>query len=105
MKHAVWIALLVAACGREGTSGAPEALTATTSQPIGVVLSRDTQALQVVRGPKGAKVDLQGGFQSAAIVRRAADGSLQADCFDQDGDAQSFMQADPATVKRTPEVQ
>jgi hypothetical protein len=104
MRHALWIAVLVAGCGREGTSGAPLGTTTSASQPMEVALSRDTQALQVVHGPKGAKVDLQGGFQSAAIVRRTADGSLQADCFDQDHDAQAFMQAAPAKVQRTPEV-
>jgi hypothetical protein len=92
MRHALWIAVVVvsAACGHSGDS--PEQLTAgTKEQQSSVVLKRDTQGLRVVSTAKGQQLRLEGNFQSAAMVRRAADGSLQTECFDETAEADAFM--------------
>jgi len=92
MRHALWIALVVlgAACGSSGDS--PEQLTAgTKQQQSSIVLKRDTKDLQVVRTAKGQQLRLDGNFQSGAMIRRAADGSLQTECFDDSADADAFL--------------
>jgi hypothetical protein len=92
MRHALWIAVVVlgAACGRSGDS--PEQLAAgTKEQQSSVVLSRDTSTLHVVSGAKGKQLKLDGNFQSAAMARRGADGSIQTECFDESAEADAFL--------------
>lgn len=92
MRHALWIAVVVlgAACGRSGDS--PEQLTAgTKEQQSSIVLKRDTKSLRVVSTAKGQQLRLDGNFQSAAMIRRTADGSLQTECFDESAEADAFL--------------
>lgn len=107
MRHALWILVLVAACGRDGTSSeTPESAPANVvAKPSLLSLSRDTQGLQVTTGPKGKQVRLDGTFQSAVIARRAADGALETNCFDEATTAETYMQVTPPTAARKVEVQ
>lgn len=105
MRHALWIVVLVAACGRDGTAPAPTSTDQQKQQEVkgAVLLPRDAQQLRAVRTAKGTQLKLDGNFESAAMVRRAADGSLQTECFDEAQDAEAFM-ANTSTA-RTAEVQ
>jgi hypothetical protein len=107
MRHALWIVVLVAACGRDGSSSdqsEPQRATLLEKQSA-LALTRDTRGLQVTSSAKGKQVRLGGTFQSAVMVRRAADGTLQTECFDDAAAAESFLQATPPTAKATAEVQ
>ncbi len=107
MRHALWIVLLVAACGREGSQSEgtePAAVPVAAKQSL-ISLSRDTQGLQVRNAGKAKQVRLDGTFQSAVIARRTTDGALQSECFDDAAAAESFMQVAPADVKTAQEVQ
>jgi hypothetical protein len=94
--------LLAAACGRGGADPAP---TTTDQQDLkgAVLLPRSTQNLRAVQTAKGTQVKLDGTYQSAAVVRRGADGSLQTECFDEAQEAEAFMNGTPTA--RTAEVQ
>lgn len=102
MRHALWIVVLMAACGREETAPAP---TATEQQDVkgAVLLPRDAQQLRAVRSARGTQLRLEGNYQSAAVVRRGADGALQTECFDEAQEAEAFMAGTPTA--RTAEVQ
>jgi hypothetical protein len=109
MRHALWIlVLLAAACGRDGAleaTGSESASAATPDPAMTTVLSRDPRRVQVTRGPKGARADLKGGFQSAAVIRRAADGTLQTECFDEAAQARAFLQGTSGSTHPVAEVQ
>lgn len=96
MRHALWIVAVVlgAACGRSGES--PEQSTAGTKAIQSTLISRDTQGLRVVRTAKGDHVKLHGTFQSAAMARRGADGSIQTECFDEAAEAEAFLNGAPS---------
>ncbi len=100
MRHALWIVAVVlgAACGRSGDS--PERSAAGTNQIQSAVLShalsRDTQSLQVTRTAKGEQLKLNGTFQSAAMARIGADGSIQTECFDEAPEAEAFLSGAPS---------
>lgn len=98
MRHALWIVAVVlgAACGRSGES--PEQSTVGTKANAieRVILSRDTQGLRVVKTAKGEQMKLNGTFQSAAMARRGADGSIQTECFDDAPEAEAFLNGAPS---------
>jgi hypothetical protein len=97
MKHALWIVLLTAACGHDGATNNPEPVAKATERQNALVLSRDATSLQVIQRPKGRMVRLGDAFQSAAIIRRTADGTLQTECFDESAGVEAFMAGAPAS--------
>lgn len=100
MRYMLWTLALLAACGRSEPSEAPQT-PALASQSSALVSGRT--APQVVAGPKGQQVRLHGAFESSVVARRAADGSLVTECFDEAASAEAFMAAPAPTT--APELQ
>ncbi len=102
MRHALWIAVVVlaAACGREDDGQDTVLIEQVREQPTVKLLSRDAAGLRVERTAKGKRLRLNGNFESAAMVRRGADGKLQTECFDEAAGAEAFM-ANSSSAKST----
>jgi hypothetical protein len=99
----LWFAAAVlGGCGLDAPTSDSEASSALDGSPSGeaVVLSRDSRGLQVIRSAQGIMVRLGTSFQNAAVVRRAADGTLQTECFDTDSQVQAFKSVTPTTAHR-----
>lgn len=100
MRYTLWTLALLAACGRSEPSEAPHAA-ALATQSSALVQGR--MAPQLIAGRKGQQVRLHGAFESSVVARRAADGSLVTECFDEATSAEAFMaSAAPSTA---PELQ
>lgn len=104
MKYMLWTLALLAACGRSEPTEAPRSeAPALAHQASALVQARPAQPHQVTVGAKGKQVRLHGAFESAIVARRAADGALVTECFDEATSAETFMAAAaPATA---PELQ
>jgi hypothetical protein len=78
--------------------------TASTAPAVQQSITLTTQSAGLVQqatpNGKGTMMRLEGRFQSAAIARRNADGSISAECHDEDQAAAAFAQgAGPAKVE------
>ncbi len=103
MRYMLWTLALLAACGRSEPSEAPQTPQAPALASQSSALVQGRTAPQVVTGPKGQQVRLHGAFESSVVARRAADGSLVTECFDEAASAEAFMAA--AAPSTAPELQ
>lgn len=103
MRYMLWTLALLAACGRSEPSEAPQT-PALASQSSALAQGRvATPQHVVVAGPKGKQVRLQGAFESSVVARRASDGALVTECFDEAASAEAFMATTAPTA--APELQ
>lgn len=63
-----------------------------------IKLSTDPSKVVVKPTAVGHKIELQGQFESAAIARRNADGTITVECHDDQQTAEAFMQS-PGAAK------
>lgn len=87
--------------GADPTTTSPR--TSATTQ--GLALTTSATGLAVKTTAKGKQVELDGRFQAAVVVRRAADGTLASECHDEQAEADAFLAAPVAARASGPELQ
>jgi hypothetical protein len=72
----------------------------TLTQGLKTMLSRSDQGLTVVRHPNGMQsVNLQGRFQSVALVKINSDGNASEQCVTNEQEAKQFLTSENVTTK------
>jgi hypothetical protein len=88
--------VVVVGCSDEDSKPVP-------AQPGKLTLKSDGVGLVKTTSANGTSMKLDGQFQSAAIARRNADGTLTVECHDEQPHAEAFMSN--ATTTAAPELQ
>ncbi len=69
------------------------------AKELGVDLKQQTTGLRTLSKQGAVGVDLDGGFESAVVVKRNPDGSLSAACVNSQKEAKAFLESKAQSAK------